>query len=236
MVSTTDLNPFGKFNIGLGAIGDALLLFFLIILIFGIIGGVVYWKITSISYSKKIPLYKSINGINLRQEDYVAKIVPISKAGDCLWFVKGIKKYIAPATSTSAKNEYPHEEREDGEWINFSIESVNEAQKKAGVKFIQQDMRTQRVATGQILEQRLVNKGFWEKYKDMVINLLFYLVTSMLMVVIFWQWGKIVESVGGLVNQLVQAGDKFDKYECLGIRETGIVPAISLLMMRFKRK
>lgn len=235
MVSTADLNPFGKFNIGLGTIGNALILIVLIIVVFGLVGWIIYWRITSKQFNKKIPLFKSINGTNFKQANYVAKNVTISKAGDSLWFVKGIKKFLAPATLTSGPNEYPHEEREDGEWINFSIDSVNDAQKKAGVKFIQQDMRTQRVATGQILEQRLVNKGFWEKYKDQIISLIFYLVTAMLMIVIFWQWTNVVEMMGGLIDKLVLVGEKLDQLECIGIREVGIVPALSFLMFRRRK-
>ena len=235
-VSVEDINPFAKFNIGVGAIGNALLLFAIAVVVVGLIGWLIYWRITSRQYKFRIPLYKSINGINYKQANYVAKNVPISKAGDNLWFIKGIKKFIAPATKTSAPNEYPHEEREDGEWINFEIASVNDAQKQAGVKFIQQDMRTQRIATGQILEQRLINKGFWEKYKDMIVHLIFYLIVTMLMIVTFWQWGKIVEQIGGLVANLENVAKAFESFKCIGEREVGIVPAFLPFLMFWRKK
>lgn len=236
MVSPSDLNPFGKFDIGVGVIGNALILFAICVIIIGLVGWIIWWRISSAQYKFRIPLYKSINGINLRQAIYVAKNVPISKAGDSLWFVKGIKKFLPPARLTSAPNEFPHEEREDGEWINFEIETVNEAQKKAGVKFIQQDMRTQRVATGQILEQRLINKGFWEKYKDMIVHLLFYVITTLLLIVIFWQWGNITDKVGGLVNQLNNVATQLNNLECIGHGETGIVPASLLFLWRLRKR
>jgi len=235
MVEIADLNPFAKFDIGLGQIGNALLILAIVTVIFGLIGWLIYWRITSRQYKYKIPLYKSINGTNFLQGMYFAKIIPISKSGDSLWFVKGLKKFLAPATLTSAPNTFPHEEREDGEWINFSIDSVNDQQKKAGVKFIQQDMRTQRVATGQILEQRLINKGFWDKYKDMVIHLIFYIVVTLMLIVIFWQWSDIVTQIGGLVSKLESVAKTFDKLECVGVRDTGIIPAITLLLWRTKR-
>ena len=235
MVDVNSINPFSKFDIGVGAIGNALMLFAIVFIIFGLVGWLIYWRITSKQYKFKIPLYKSINGINYKQANYLAKNIPISKAGDNLWFIKGIKKFIAPATKTDAPNTYPHEEREDGEWINFEIASVNEIQKKAGVKFIQQDMRTQRIATGQILEQRLINKGFWEKYKDMIIHLLFYIVVTMLMIVTFWQWGNLVERIGGLVANLEATAKTMSNLKCVGEKEVGIVPALMFLMWR-KRK
>lgn len=235
MVGINDINPFGNFDIGAGAIGNALILFVIVILVFGMIGWLIYWRITSRQFRFKIPLYKSINGINYKQATYSAKNVPISLAGDSLWFVRGIKKFIAPATKSSALNEFPHEERDDGEWINFEIATVNEAQKKAGVQFIHQDMRTQRVATGQILEQRLINKSFWEKYKDLVVHLLFYLIVTMLMIVTFWQWGDIVERIASLISQLQSVAEILNQLECVGARETGIIPAFILLMFRRKK-
>jgi len=236
MVDVNEINPFANFDIGVGAIGNALMLFMIVALIFGLIGWLVYWRISSKQYKFRIPLYKSINGINYKQANYVAKNVPISKAGDSLWFIKGLKKFIAPATKTSAPNEYPHEEREDGEWINFEIATVNDAQKQAGVKFIQQDMRTQRIATGQILEQRLINKGFWEKYKDMIVHLIFYLIVTMLMVVTFWQWGKIVTEISGLVGTLDSVAETFGSFDCIGKKEVGIVPALLPFLMFWRKR
>ena len=235
-VTLENMNPFGTFDIGVGAIGNALMLFFLVMVVFALIGWLVYWRITSRHYKFKIPLYKSINGTNYKQGNYVAKNVPISLAGDGLWFIKGLKKFIAPATLTDAPNEYPHEEREDGEWINFSIESVNDNQKKAGVKFIHQDMRTQRVATSQILEQRLINKGFWEKYKDMIIHLIFYLIVTMLMIVTFWQWGNIVERIGTLIAQLSGTASHLQSLECVEIKDKGIIPALLPMLFFWRRK
>lgn len=224
-IELSSLNPLSKFDIGVGAIGNMLILFAIAVVIVGCVGWLVYWRLNSKQYIYKIPLYKSISGTNYEQGNYVAKNVPISKAGDSLWFVKGVKRFIAPATLTSAPNKYPHEEREDGEWINFSFETVNETQKKAGVKFIHQDMRTQRVATGQILEQRLINKGFWEKYKDMIIHIIFYVITTLMLIVIFYQWSGIVDKTAMLVDKLEASG-------CLTPKNTGIVPAFLLVWRR----
>lgn len=236
MPELSDINPFGSFDIGVGAVGNALILFAIAVVILGLVGWLIYWQIEKRRYNKIIPLYKSINGKNYKQATYKAKVVPISKAGDSLWFVKGIKKFLAPATETDAPNSYPHEERDDGEWINFSIDSVNDKQKIAGVKFIHQDMRTQRVATGQILEQRLINKSFWEKYKDMIVHLVFYIIVVLCMIVIFWQWSDITDKVGGLVSQLNDMAKNINELQ-RGVNGEGIVPALSLLFSwRFWKK
>ncbi len=231
--SIADVNPFGKFDISLGFIGNALILFVIITLILGGIGWLIFWRITSKAYYIRIPLYRLVGNIPTRVAIYRARRFAIGKAGDYLWYVKGIKKFLPPATIQTAPNEYMHWEREDGEWINFAMGDLDKEQKKAGVRYIHQDMRSQRIATANILEQRLINKGFWDKYKDLIVHLIFYIVVMICMIVIFWQWSDITEKVGGLVSQLVEA-----RKECSGqgLVPEGVAPTlIGLLLFRGKK-
>ena len=96
-------------------------------------------------------------------------------------------------------------------------------------------MRTQRVATGQILEQRLINKGFWDKYKDLIVHLVFYLIVTMLMIVTFWQWGKIVEQISGILSGVENLANSINTLTCVGTKETGIIPAIALFLFGRKK-
>jgi len=230
MPELSNINPFGKFDIGLGAIGNALLLFFIAVVIFALIGWLIWWRIQSKRYYLRIPIFKLIGNVPTRIRTYKAKIFPIGKAGDCLWYAGGIKKFLPPATIQSAPNEFWHWEREDGEWINFSLSDLDTIQKKAGVKYIHQDMRSQRIATSNLLEQRLINKGFWDKYGDMVTHLVFYIIVTLMLIVIFWQWSNITTQVSGLISQL-------QGFECIGMK-TGIVPVKEFLplLLFWRRK
>jgi len=116
-----------------------------------------------------------------------------------------------------------HWEREDGEWINFVMGDLDKSQKQAGVKYIVQDMRSQRIATNNILEQRLLNKGFWDKYKDLIIHLGFYLITTIMLVIIFWMWSDIVTDVAGLVDKLDTLITKMENLKCVD-KINSIVP------------
>jgi hypothetical protein len=227
MVDLAQLNPLSKFDISLGTLGNALILFVIVLLIVAGIGWLIYWRISSKQYFIKIPLYRLVGNIPTRVATYRAKKFRIGKAGDYLWYVKGIKKFLPPATIQTAPNEYMHWEREDGEWINFAMDDLDKEQKSAGVKYIQQDMRSQRIATANILEQRLINKTFWEKYRDMIVHLIFYLVVMICMIVIFWQWSKIVTQTGELisyVNTLIKEAKGQD------IVPEGVIPAMFLVL------
>jgi len=233
MPSLADANPFGKFDLSLGFIGNALALFLIVVLILGGVGWLIWWRITSKAYYIKIPLYRLVGNVPTRVATYRARRFVIGKAGDYLWYTKGVKKFLPPATIQTAPNEYMHWEREDGEWINFGMGDLDRDQKKAGVKYIHQDMRSQRIATANILEQRLINKGFWDKYKDMIVHLVFYLVVMICMIVIFWQWSKITTQVSGLIGQL---DNVYKTCSGKGIIPEGVAPSLIGLMFWRKKK
>jgi hypothetical protein len=90
--------------------------------------------------------------------------------------------------------------RDDGEWINFALDDLNDLQKKAGVRFVNEDMRLQRLATERLLEQRLLNKTFWEKWGTTIMMIIVFLVISICMVIIFYQFSKVVEQMSGITE------------------------------------
>lgn len=203
MVSLGELNPLKNFDIGIGLIGSALLVLFVAIFLLCVIGIIIFLYINKRKYKYKIPLTKKVGNRTIRVKTFRAKDFPIGLAGDKLWFIKGIKKYISPATLQTAPNEYTHHEREDGEWINVEYPDVDEHMRQLKVKFVQQDMRSNRIAIADILEQRFKDqKTFWEKWGNMIMQVVFYLIVTMMMVVIFYQWSDIVTQVGGLVDKL----------------------------------
>ena len=101
--------------------------------------------------------------------------------------------------------------------------------KIAKVKYLQQDMRSQRIAISNILDQRFANKQtWWDKYGNLVTYTIFYLVVAISMVVIFYQWSNIAEKIGALFDRIVAYEDKKDS--CL----QGVVPAFAMLSLRWK--
>lgn len=225
MVDVGSLNPFAKFDIGIGTIGSVLLVFFLAIFILGLIIVAIFLYINNKKYKYKIPLYKKIGINTIRIAKYKAKDFSIGKAGDKLWFVRKVKKYLPPASVQTAPNEYTHFERSDGEWINISMPDIDVDLKKLKVKYVHQDMRSNRIAIANLLDQRFADKkSWWEKYGNLVTHLIFYMVVTIMMVVIFYQWSDIVTKISGLVGQL-QTTQK----ACGG---GSIVPALIFLFRR----
>jgi hypothetical protein len=106
--------------------------------------------------------------------------------------IKAIK-WLPVGKIQTAPREFWYSIREDGEWINFALSDINKISKEAGIRFVQEDMRLQRLATERLLEQRLMNKSFWEKWGTTIMMIIVFLVISICMVLIFFQFGKLLD-------------------------------------------
>jgi hypothetical protein len=230
MVELANISTMASMN--LGSIGIALLVFFGSLLFMGMIGFLVYYTIQKKQLKYSIPLLKMVGGKVEKVTTFKAKDFKIGSAGDKLWYVPKAKKYISVGTLQTGKNEYTHFEREDGEWINISYPDIDLMMKTMGVRYIQTDMRSNRIAISNILDQRFAQKeSFWKKYGSMITQLIFYMVVCICMVVIFWMWSGIVESTSLLVDKIALLQDE----KCPS--STGVVPALVFFMLKpFKQR
>jgi len=215
MPSIDDLNPIG--NIGgiasMGKLGSILIVFVIAIVILGLVGLLIYWKSVKKQYWIKIHVFRLIGNVPTRVAIYTAREIPFGMAGDKLWKVapagmfkfKAIK-WLPVGKIQSAPREFWYYIRDDQEWINFALEDLNEIQKKAGVRFVQEDMRLQRLATERLLEQRLMNKSFWDKWGQTIMLVVVFLVVAICMVLIFFQFGKLLDKFAEVEGVQLETG------------------------------
>jgi hypothetical protein len=136
----------------------------------------------------------------MRVAIYSAREVPFGMAGDKMWRVSWAGmfkfktiKWLPIGKLQSAPRLWKYWIREDGEWINYQDSNIDEVSKKMGVKFVNEDMRLQRLATERLLEQRLLNKTFWEKWGTTIMMIIVFLVIAICMVIIFYQFSKLMD-------------------------------------------
>ena len=201
MVEASDINPFSNINLGskMGSLGSILIVVVIAFVILALIGFFIYNRNVKKQYWIKIHVFRLIGNTPTRVAIYSAKEVPFGMAGDRLWKVatgflmlKAIK-WLPCGKIQTAPREFWYYIREDGEWINFSLDDLNDIQKKAGVRFVQEDMRLQRLATERLLEQRLMNKSFWDKWGNTIMLIIVFMVVAVCMVVIFFQFSKVID-------------------------------------------
>jgi hypothetical protein len=212
MVSVGDINPFASMGGGGGLFGGSfaqiLLIGLISLFIIGAIGFLIWTKSIKKTYWIKIHVFRLIGNVPTRVAIYDACEVPFGRAGDRLWKVAGaglmgklkpIKWLPVGKIQTSAR-EFWYYIREDGEWINFQMADLDVVSKIAGVKYTNEDMRLQRLATERLLEQRLMEKSFWEKWGQTIVMVIFFLVIAVCMVIIFYQFSKLVTEIGNVVR------------------------------------
>lgn len=227
MPSLSSVNPLS--NVSLGGIGFGLLIFFLALLILGLVGVGIWVFLQKKQLKYTVPLEKKIGNLTIRVATYKAKDVKVGMVGDKLWYVPKAKKYITPATIQTAPNEYTHFEREDGEWINIGYPDIDLEMKQKKVKYVDQDMRVKRIAIGNILEDRFKDKkSWWERYGHLVTHIIFYFVVCLAMVIIFHQWGTIVDKTNVILDKIIAHEQS---------QETiGVVPAFVMLFINPLKK
>lgn len=202
MPSLASVNPLSNVNLGssLGHFGSIALIIAIAVVIIALIAGLVYWRIVKKAYWINIHVFRLIGNIPTRVAVYSAREVLFGMAGDKLWRVAGagmwkIKtiKWLPVGKIQTAPREFWYYIREDGEWINFQMSDINEQSKAMGIRFVNEDMRLQRLATERLLEQRLMNKTFWEKWGTTIMMIIVFLVVAICMVIIFYQFSKLMD-------------------------------------------
>lgn len=209
-VSLASVNPLSSINLGgsMSSFASIGLVVAIAIVIIALVGVLIYWKSVKKAYWINIEVSRLIGGTPQRTAVYCAREIPFGMAGDKLWRVCGIGmfgkfkviKWLPVGKIQSAPRVWKYWIREDGEWINYQDENLDEISKKMGVRFVQEDMRLQRLATERLLEQRLMNKTFWEKWGTTIMMIIVFLVVAICMVIIFYQFSKVVDKMGAIIQ------------------------------------
>lgn len=155
------------------------------IIVAGISIGVIYWITSRMRYNKKFRWFRKVGNEIVPVGVYPAWFQRIGTAGDTWANVKVLKRLLPKPRKQMAKNEYWFYEREDGEAINFSLNDFDDSMKKAGAYFVDEDMRLQRLGIQKNLENRFQKVTFWQKYGGMLMNILFLVVVTVMLVILF---------------------------------------------------
>lgn len=227
----------GSLGVGAGGGGGGgvnfaliLLIFFIAIVILGLIGFLIYMMHTKKQFFISIRVFRNVGNVPTEIGLFKAREIPFGMAGDKLWKVAPksawgmmfkIIKWLPVGKFQTKPNEFWYWIRQDGEWINYRQTDIDEVSRVAGVKFVQEDMRLQRLATDKLLEQRLMDKSFWDKWGNTIMTVIFFLVIAVCMVVIFYQFSKIIDKLTPLITQLIQSNQQIAQYCIQNITATG---------------
>jgi len=203
-------------NFGLYVLG-----FFFAVIILGILTWVfIRYK----KYNQKILIFRKINGVVMPFGKDQGWFQRIGKAGDYWCRTLKTKKILPKPTIAMGRNTFWYYIREDGEWINFGVENIDDKMKSAGVYYVDEDMRLQRLGIEKNIRDRFEKKeGFFAKYGGLIVNIFFILIVMVALILLFKEMGGLADKLGnvaGSINKLAEATTNM-----VAQARSGVVPA-----------
>jgi len=166
-------------------------------------------------FNKKIVIFKRVNGVVRPSETIKGMFQKIGTAGDYWLVTKKYKKVLARPRNEISKNTFWYFIRADGEWINFGLGDFDAQMKEAGANYQDNDMALSRVAIDRNLKDRFQKEGFWDKYGQTIMNIIFAVVLMVCVVVVMTKTQKCIE----VLREVIEIANNMRN--CGG----GVVPA-----------
>lgn len=172
-------------------------IFLIIILVVVLVTVSIFWLLNHIKYNQKAIVFRKIGNQTIPAFTDKAIIERVGMGGDYWFRTKNSKKVLPRPKIQMAKNTYWLFERSDGEWINFSLEDLDEQMKKAKAVYVDEDMRLQRLGIQKNLDLRFKKVTFWERYGGMIVTIIYLLIVTICLVMLFnkmeQSWGLATE-------------------------------------------
>lgn len=181
------LEGVGLSTSSLGIIPTVLIWVIAIVGLFILVGGGIAIFVWNRSYNQIIHLWATVNGQPQEIGLHRGKWRKVSDEGgtDRLLYVRWIKRWELPMYMTGKNHWHFHRRESDGEWINFKFQNIDELSRIMNIKFIDGDIRMQRVANEKILRNRLQKKTDWLAIAAQIGYVLFFIFIFIALIVLF---------------------------------------------------
>lgn len=143
------------------------------------------WLINFIKFNKKIVVFRKVGNAIVPTLRDKAQFARVGNAGDYWCQLRKFKKILPRPRIQMEKNTFWYYERDDGEWINFSLKDFDSEMKKVGCYYVDEDMRLQRLGIQKNLRERFQKVTFWQRYGGMIISILFVLIVAISFIALF---------------------------------------------------
>ncbi len=157
----------------------------IIVMVAGVLGYMTFWLIKYLRFNKKIVLFRKVGNKIMPVLRDKAMFERVGTGGDFWCRMRRFKKILPRPSIQTEKNTFWFFEREDGEWINFSLGDWDKQMKEAKIEYIDEDMRLQRLGIQKNLLARFQKITFWDKYGGTIMFLGFVVIVTVCLVVLF---------------------------------------------------
>ena len=182
--------------------GSWILYLFIALLIACLLALCFYLIVMRLKFNKKIILFRKVAGNIIPVANDKGILQRVGIAGDTWLRTRKFKKILPRPKIEMDKNTYWFYEREDGEWINFNLSDIDYDMKKAKSYYVDEDMRLQRLGIQRNLKDRFDKPSFWEKYGAQIMMVIFFLIVTICLIIIFNKMNDLIESFPKLAKAL----------------------------------
>ena len=142
---------------------------FVLLLLFLIVGGLVtYWYVSKKSYNKTLHIFEDISSIPAPMGEEKAKEITLPFTSVRAFFLKKRKIYLPRPSIQTGKGHYWYFIREDGEWVNIGLESLNLKLNQLNIKFDHTDMRMANASLKKLVEKNYKKLNWLKEYAPYV--------------------------------------------------------------------
>jgi hypothetical protein len=219
-------NIAGDFGVNIGTnagsrVGDFLLQMGIFIVLAGcvfVIGLYFYQKKT---YCHKIQIFEEINGQTVPTKQFKAKELTIPHSSIKVFQIKENKMYLPRPTIQTGKNNWLFFIRDDHEWVNTGISSLNKQLTELGLNYNHVDMRYANASLKELIKVNYGEKNWWKEYGHIVIMAGFLLIAGIMIYLVAEQFAEasktFLESTQVNADVLKEISNKLDSVAPSGV-------------------
>ena len=132
-------------------------------------------------------------------------------------------------------------ERPDKELINFGLEDIDELMRLAGIRYLHEDVRMQRLGIEKNLTDNFKKQSFWGKWGATIMNALYILLVTISLVVLFAKLIDVSGAIGDMATSVKEMSDTIKgvapstRPDETTTGTSGLVPAFIFILFRRKQ-
>ena len=154
----------GDIGLNIAGVGSFVTKLIIFILFAAVLGGIVWFMYNKKMYNKKIQIFEEINGQALPTRQFSAREVAIPNTSIKVYQIKENNMYLPSPTIQTGKDNYIFFIRDDHEWINVGISSLNKQLTELGLKYNHVDMRYANSSLKELIKSNYGESDWLKKY------------------------------------------------------------------------
>jgi len=163
-----------KVNLFGGQVGGFISNLIIFIVFFGIFAVIVYFVYQKKLYNQKIQILEEVNGQTVPTQIYSAKELIIPNTSIKVFQIRENNMYLPRPTIQTGIRNWLFFIRDDHEWVNVGITSLNKQLTELGLKYNHVDMRYANASLKELIKTNYGDKNFWKEYGTLIIGALFF--------------------------------------------------------------